>query len=74
MKNQKSILGVVIMLGLGWIVLSATNSLEKLKYTPLIEIKDENGKVINDDISVRNNETFSVKLPESISFPVIFSI
>ncbi|MEZ5009260.1 MAG: lytic transglycosylase domain-containing protein [Chitinophagales bacterium] len=68
MKARNSIVVVVLLLGLSWVILSATNSFQKLSYTSLNETDEVIGDADIDKISVRNNETFGVKLPQNISF------
>ena len=48
--------------------LAAGNELRKTKYTTLNPSIKEGAKTIIEDISVKNNETFGVKLPQQVTF------
>ncbi len=65
---KKYIVVVLFFIGLGVLILSATNNLQKVKYAPLNLPATEDKVTLNEEISVKNNETFGVKLPETISF------
>lgn len=69
MKSKYSILAVTVVLAVGWIILSATKSLEKIKYLSLNEgTVSDTIKSTAEKLSVKENLTFAVKIPDNMYF------
>lgn len=68
MKAKFHIVIVVLVLGSCWVILSATNSFQKLNNTTDSDTASGTNVSSVENIVVPNNETYGVKLPQSISF------
>ena len=68
MRRARSTLILLTMIVLGWVILSATGRIDKVNYKSFNNEEVQIGEAVSDEISVKDNTTFAVKLPEQITF------